>query len=299
MRLTDPSITLIACGKDGLSEWDRIVIESLAPYVDMHSIHSYTGSADYYSNVLAPAQADRALAITQALIDKARYEQKIAHPIYVAYDEWNVWYRARGPVHRRTGIEEQYDLSDALAVAAYLNVFIRRCETVKLANLAQLVNAIGAIFTRPDALFLQTIYHPVRLYAEHAQSVALDIHVDGPTYDALGDHETSPREHRVADLGPFQLLDATATCDESASTLVLGVVNRDRDNSISATIELQDGRRATGGVAYEVNGADPGVLNTFETPDAVSVRERHLGAADCVTYAFPAHSVTVLRLDIG
>ncbi len=299
MRLTDPTITLIACGKDGLSDWDRIVIDGLARYVDFHSIHIYTGSEHYYSNVFAPKQAERALRITQGLIDKARHDQKLTHPIYVAYDEWNVWYRARGPVHRRTGIEEQYDLSDALAVTSYLNVFIRQCRTVRLANFAQLVNAIGAIFTSNEAMFLQAVYHPLRLYAEHMQEVALDAFVECETYDLRSEDETSPREHRVADLGPFPLLDVAATCDEEKGTLVLGVVNRDRDRSITTTIELQDGRRAVRGVAYEVNGDDPYVPNTFERPDAVTVRERSLEAGACLTYEFPAHSVTVLRFEVA
>ncbi|MCC7367405.1 MAG: alpha-N-arabinofuranosidase [Chloroflexi bacterium] len=299
MRLTDPSIKLVACGKDGLSDWDREVVDGLARYVDYHSIHIYTGSADYYSNVFAPKQAERALTITQGMIDKARYDQKLTHPIHVAYDEWNVWYRARGPVHRKTGIEEQYDLADALAIASYLNVFIRQCKTVKLANFAQLVNAIGAMFTNQQAMFLQTVYHPLRLYGEHMRDLALDPFVDCPQYDLRPEAETSPREHRVADLGPFPLLDVAATLDEDGRTLVVGVVNRDRDHAISASIELQDGGKLAGGVAYEVNGDAPEVLNTFERPDAVTVRERSLDAAACQTYTFPAHSATVLKLTVA
>jgi alpha-N-arabinofuranosidase len=299
MRLTDPSIKLVGCGKDGWSDWDRIVIDGLAPYVDFHSIHLYTGSEHYYSNVFAPKQAERALTITQGLIDRARYDQKLQHPISVAYDEWNVWYRARGPVHRRTGIEEQYDLSDALAIASYLNVFIRQCRTVRLANFAQLVNAIGAIFTSKGAMFLQTVYHPLRLYAEQMREVALDPFVECDQYDLRPEDETSPREHRVADLGPFPLLDVAATCDENRGTLVLGVVNRHIHRPIATTIELQDGRAARRGVAYEVNGAGPRVLNTFEQPDAVTVRERSLEAGACRSYEVPAHSVTLLRLDVA
>jgi alpha-N-arabinofuranosidase len=299
MKLTDPSIKLVACGKDGWSDWDRIVVDGLARYVDFHSIHIYTGSEHYYSNVFAPRQAERGLKITQGLIDRARYDQKLEHPISVAYDEWNVWYRARGPVHRRTGIEEQYDLSDALAIASYLNVFIRQCRTVRIANFAQLVNAIGAMFTSKEGMFFQTVYHPLRLYSEHMQDVALDPFVDGELYDLRSEDETSPREHRVADLGPFPLLDVAATTDAGTVTLVLGVVNRDRDRPIAATIELQDGRSAVRGVAYEVNGDSPKVLNSFERPDAVAVRERRLEPGPCASYEFPAHSVTVLRFDVA
>ncbi len=118
-----------------MDDWDRVVIDGLAPHIDFHSIHLYTGSADYWSNVLAPHYAERALSVVGALIDRARYVQGIDREISVAYDEWNVWYRTDD-----RQLEERYNLADALAVATYLNVFVRQCWTVRMANLAQLVS---------------------------------------------------------------------------------------------------------------------------------------------------------------
>ena len=54
LKLLDPGIRLVSCGQTGLDDWDRVVIDGLARYVDLHSIHLYTGSSDYWSNVLAP-----------------------------------------------------------------------------------------------------------------------------------------------------------------------------------------------------------------------------------------------------
>ena len=204
MKLTDPSIQLVSCGCNGWSDWDRIVLEGLARYVDFHSIHIYTGSYDYFGNVFAPHLADFALASCQALIDRVRYEQGIDHPIYVAYDEWNVWFRERGYEASVAGLEERYTLADALAVATYLNIFIRRCRTVRLANLAQMVNVIAPIFTSPEGLFLQSIYHPLRLYAEWTLEVAIDTFVEAETYHLSPEQEArSPWQHRIARLGPF------------------------------------------------------------------------------------------------
>ncbi|MFN8526199.1 MAG: alpha-L-arabinofuranosidase C-terminal domain-containing protein [Chloroflexota bacterium] len=299
MKLTDPSIELVSCGLDGLSTWDQIVIDSLIDLIDHHSIHIYTGSADYYSNVFAPHTADRALRVCRAMIERARYEKKIARPVYIAYDEWNVWYRERSEAARRRGIEEIYDLSDALAVASYLNTFLRHCAAVKIANIAQLVNAIGTIFTRPDGMFLQTIYHPYLLYARHTQPVVLDPWVDGPTYALDPATETSPRPHRVADLGPFQLLDVTATRSEDGREYTVTVVNRDRDHAVPATLQIEGADRFATASVYEVNGDDPSTVNSFSQPTAVDVREKILTVGSLpLTYAFPAHSVTVLRLVI-
>jgi len=310
MKWTDPSIQLVGCGENGWSEWDRVVLEELAPFVDYHSLHIYTGSNDYYRNVFMPHQAERALKICQAMIDSVRYRKGIDHPIYVAYDEWNVWFRERGT---GSGLEERYTLADALAIATFLNIFIRHCQTVRIANLAQLVNVIAPIFTNREGLFLQSIYHPLRLYAEHVQEIVLDISVSSDTYDLREDKVASwphsvtdlelSRPYGVADLGPFKLLDVTATCDTNGHELMVAVVNRDPERDLATTIELVDAVATSGIVAYEVNGGDPSVVNSFEHPQSVDVRESRMDVdrerLDCFEYTFPAHSVTILRMQVG
>jgi alpha-N-arabinofuranosidase len=294
MKWTDPDIVLVGCGLSGLTDWDRVVIEGLAPFVDYHSIHIYTGSDDYWSNVLAPHQADRALRTTRAMIERTRYEQQIAHPIYVAYDEWNVWFRER---EQTSGLEERYNLSDALAVATYLNVFARHCETVRIANLAQMVNVIAPIFTNEEGLFLQTIYHPLKLCAEHMREVVLDAHVECETHDLTTEASSWP--HRVADMGPFDLLDVSATCDAAGRVLTLVVVNRDPERNIVTTVHLADSTFEGDATAYEVTGESPGSFNDFDR-QAVGVSERSVETGgDSFEHSFPACSITVLGAGVA
>jgi alpha-N-arabinofuranosidase len=304
LTMTDPSIELVGCGQWGWTDWDRTVIDGLAPYVRYHSIHLYTGSGDYWRNVLSAHQADRAIRICERLIERARYQQRIEHPIGIAFDEWNVWYRTRSPEQRHGGphgaLEEQYDLADALTVATYLNIFIRHCRSVEIANLAQMVNVIAPIFTSRQGLFLQTIYHPLRLYAEHVQPVALDPLVDSPedslsAADEQAAGETD-RTWQIADLGPFKLLDVSATIDPAGRELCLAVVNRDRAQALRTTIQLVGHRLAAGARLYVVDGADPSVTNSFEQPTAVEVHERRLEAGGTsVEATFAPHSITLLR----
>jgi alpha-L-arabinofuranosidase len=297
MKLTDPTIQLVSCGQNGWQDWDRIVLEGLAPYVEFHSIHLYTGNSDYFANVFAPHQAERALAISQSLIDQVRFNQQIQHPIAIAYDEWNVWYRARGPESR---LEEHYDLSDALAVATYLNIFVRRCQSVQIANLAQLVNVIAPIFTSPDGMFLQTIYHPLRLIAEHTREIALDAYVDCETHPLPAEAGGTGRSQRVADLGPFKLLDVAATRDAEGRNVTLVVVNRDPGRAIETVVQLIDASFGALAQVAEVNGADVGATNSFEHPDAVHVTDRPVPITNGqIEFAFPAHSVTVLRATLN
>jgi alpha-N-arabinofuranosidase len=302
MKRTDPTIQLVACGHNGWSDWDAVVLEGLAPIMDYYSIHLYTGAADHYATVFQSHQAERAIRICAALIERVRYAQRIAHPITIAFDEWNVWYRTRSHQDRVGGVEERYNLTDALAIATYLHGFIRHCRAVRIANFAQLVNAIAPIFTSRQGLFLQSIYHPLRLYAQHTREVALDVHVECETYDLppAQEEQSVGRVHHVADLGPFPLLDAVASCDAGGRQLTLAVVNRDRDRDHAAAIELTDAAAPGGVLVSEVNGPDVGATNSFEHPRRVDVQERRLDLAGRrFEYTFPAHSVTVLRMSLA
>ena len=58
IRRLDPRAKLVSCGMNGWNEWDRVVIDGIASLVDYHSLHIYTGSDDYWTNVLQPHQAD-------------------------------------------------------------------------------------------------------------------------------------------------------------------------------------------------------------------------------------------------
>jgi alpha-L-arabinofuranosidase len=53
LKRLDPGIRLVSCGQTGMDDWDRVVIDGLAPHIDFHSIHLYTGSW------LAPAANSR------------------------------------------------------------------------------------------------------------------------------------------------------------------------------------------------------------------------------------------------
>ena len=301
MKWTDPSIKLVSCGHNGLAEWDRIVLEKLARYVEYHSIHLYTGSSDPQENVAHPLVAEQYIAATQALIDEVRYRQRIAHPIKIAFDEWNVWYRARG---RETRLEERYDFSDALAVAVYLNVFQRNCRSVEIANLAQLVNVIAPIFTSPDGLFLQTIYHPLKLYVDHSGSVSIDAWVDCATY-ASG--KVWGRE--------IPVLDVSCTYDPDERRCTLAVVNRALEPETTeiaifggvldsapkgapgdAQRGVRVGETELEAEIYALQSSDPHACNDFDRPNALAPTTARAKVGTRFSYTFPPFSLTLIKV---
>jgi len=73
----------------------------------------------------------------------------------LSFDEWNVWYRTRDRATRtKPGwpeapaiLEELFTMEDALVFGAALLTLINRCNRVKAACVAQLVNVIGLTMT--------------------------------------------------------------------------------------------------------------------------------------------------------
>lgn len=235
LKFLDPDIQLVSCGKTGWNEWDRVVVEGMAGLVDYHSIHIYTGSDDYWTNVLQPHQAERAIASAAAHIRHTAYRHKIASPPKIAYDEWNVWYRKM-----TVDLEERYTFADALAVGTYLNIFVRNAGWVKMANLAQMVNAIAPVVTTPDTAAVQPIYYPVLLHAQAALDVALDTYVQGPHLDPVWPASPGRWPYRVADLGPFTAIDAAATATGRIDRVAVTIVNRSPDQPQATEIVLRD-----------------------------------------------------------
>src|SRR5579871_6446586 len=122
-----------------------------------------------------------------------------------------------------------------------MNTFVNNADTVKIANMAQIVNVIAPIFTNEKGMFLQTIYYPLQLFAANTKGQALEIFHDGPKYK-------SPRFDDV----PY--LDASASIDNG--TLVINVVNRHKDQAIETEIDAQDKQFAGPVAVSEVNGPD-------------------------------------------
>lgn len=286
MKWVDPNISLIACGAND-PDWDRTVLERLINYVDYISIHIYVGPRGedkYYSLVANSELIERRLRILEGVIEAAMAKARRSKPLYIAFDEWNVWYREHG-----NGLEEKYDLADALMVASFLNSFIRHADTVKIANLAQMVNVIGAIFTSPDDMYLQTIYHPVKVYRDLNSGYALEIYVECETFSA-------------GEYGAVPLLDVSGSYDPQEGKVVLNVVNRHKTEAVEAEIINQEGELTAPMTVYEINGISPESSNSFEQKEVVKAERRIVEPAFSngrFVYRFPAHSVTCIQFSLA
>jgi alpha-N-arabinofuranosidase len=205
----------------------------LLAWYDLHSVHIYTGSSDYWTNILSPHQAERAIAYTSTFLPQPAYTNHVSAVPCIAYDEWNVWYRTDDGA-----LEERCDFPDALAVATYLNIFVRSCAWVTMVNVAQMVNAIAPIITNPNGAGVRSIYYPFLLHSETALDEAVDLAVTAPSVAAPLRRESDRWSHE--NLGPFCVLDAAATCDRDRQHVSLTVVNRNPLESHAAEMVLRD-----------------------------------------------------------
>ena len=290
MKWQDPSIKLVACGS-GDPDWDGPVLEMLANHVDYISAHHYTVTGDlkdYYEIVGAAAQMEATIRASAATAERFSARARRATPVAVAFDEWNIidnWSSGekRDEVHK---FEANYNLRDALWVAAAFNAIHRNCRSVRLANLAQLVNVIAPIYATPTGLSLRTTYCPLELYANHAGPVALDVAVTSPKFP-------------TKNFGEQAYLDVMGTYEPSKRRVTLAVVNRRKEGDVIGSIALAGARAKPGGRAYVITGSSSEVENTFENPHAVSTQEGSFAATgDRWDFRFPRHSIVWLEFDL-
>ena len=287
IKLLDPDAKLVSCGLSGWDDKDREVIDGMAGLVDLHSLHIYTGSDDYWTNVLQVHQAERAIACSAALIRRAAYVQKLDRWPRIAYDEWNVWFRTRDGT-----LEERYSMADALAVATYLNIFVRNCSWVQMANLAQMVNAIAPVVTTPETAVVQPIYYPLLMHSQAALDLAVDVHVDGPTVAAPDPPPVGRWAHRLGDLGPFDIVDASATVDLADQKVAVTLVNRSESQE-KTEIQLRGHLFGTVVRVRTITSApEPGPLGL----DAVNMEDFTVTAlGNALVVDLPAKSFTLLE----
>jgi alpha-N-arabinofuranosidase len=293
MKWTDPNIKLIAAGSSHYAQgidwigWNRTVLNHLKTHVDYLSLHLYVGNRenDYYDFLASSVNLDERTKTSEGVIDGVLSDGPRNRKIYIAWDEWNVWYRARGNKERgRRILEERYNLEDALVVATFLNSFVNHAHIVKMANMAQLVNVIAPMFTNEKGMFLQTIYYPLQLFANNTKGVALQLLAKSPTYE----------NKRFGDV-PY--LDASASLDQN--TLVVNAVNRHREQPLETEFSLAD-RKFSGPVQVsEVNGPDIKAENDFGVTKVKASPKSASADGNVLRVTLPPHSYSMLKVKVS
>src|ERR1700733_1135039 len=277
MRAVDPSVRLIACGSSGTGlptylDWDRQVLEECYNYVDALSLHLYVGNTpeetggDSAKFLALNMNMDRQIAEAVAVCDYVRGHKHSPKKLWVSFDEWNVWYRARSGAALNGArqeaphlLEEIYNLEDALLVGGMVNTLLRNADRVKIGCLAQLVNVIAPIMTNANGFYRQPIYYPYDWALQMAEGAVLNLLVQTPTYT-------------VPNMDPVPYIDAAATASAQSGKSSLFVLNRDLVKARTVEIHWEDAAPGRLISAQVLTGNDLKASNGFDAPHRVEPR---------------------------
>jgi alpha-N-arabinofuranosidase len=308
MRYVDKSVELIACGSSGpfmptYLEWDREVLEQCYDYVDGLSLHRYFGNTqedtggDSSKFLAMNLTMDRQIAETLAVCDLVRGHKRSPKKLWLSFDEWNVWYRARSGAavdgNRQEAphlLEEIYNLEDALLVGGLVNTLLRNADRVKIACLAQLINVIAPIMTNQNGLFRQTIYYPYNWALQFARGRVLNVLVESPTYDISGPNPM------FAGMDHVPYIDAAATINDDGKTSLF-ILNRDLSKAHEVEVVWEDKPGTRVLVSQTLTGDDLKAVNSFDAPQRVQPQafNKPSTANERTKFEVPAKSYTVIQ----
>jgi hypothetical protein len=295
------TVTGIGMSSSDVSNGQTCILSTCTPLTKSESLGALSQRPEltihrHHANVVSPRAAERAIEITSSLIDLARCDfsyddwperfetaAKTVHKPTICFDEWNIWDDKRAPGDK--GAEELYDVSDMLAVAAWLNVFVRQAKRIGMATVAQSVNVISPLMTTPRGVVRQTTYWPLLLFSRFMRGKSLATHVcasvfNGPTFPGW-----------LESTSELPLLDVSAALSDDGY-VNLAVVNVAEEKPMSTTLSIPANVESVS--VFTVGGKVNGIRdNNTEGSEKVYIRESKWNRQG--PFTFEQHSFTLLR----
>jgi alpha-N-arabinofuranosidase len=288
MHKVDPELVLVgSCDlgtQDSLGDgknarhvsWSEGMLEKCADNMNFVSEHFYCGRVPWTNEGKIPIEQHVGL-IREQIRKKAESHRELQAKlgrkpdkfIPIAMDEWNYWHRDY--VYGELGC--QYNLADALGIAAGLHEYFRNSDIIKMAEYAQTVNVIGCIKTTKTAAFFDTTALPLLLYRREFGNQPLTV-------------AGNPDESK---------LDIAAAKTEDGSAITIGVVNP-QDKPVAIDAKVQGATLAPKGTVWRIAGDNPEAINTAEKQSVAISEPEEVSTAKSLTV--PAYSVSVFRLPI-
>jgi alpha-N-arabinofuranosidase len=314
IRVIDPGLQLVACGSSNPNMptylvWDREVLEECYDQVDAISLHNYYGN----TTELTGNRTERFLALNldmerqiREIAAVADYVQGLRHSpkrLWLSFDEWNVWYRARSGeftdgkrAFAPKLLEEVYNLEDALLVGGFINSLLRQSDRVRIACLAQILNVIAPLVTNETSVLRQSIYYPYAWAIKYGRGKVVDLAIESETYPikAAGLRADVARDDQV----PF--VDVAATIDPANHRACVLMLNRDLTAERELLLDWRDAAPTRVLACETLTGSDVKAFNTFEDPKRVVPHPLEPPAAGArMTFKLPARSYSVAQFAMG
>lgn len=196
MKAVDSDIELVLCGSTHrnmprFGEWELKALDQAYKYVDYLSIHQYygpgAGGEEYFAK---PCELDDYIKSVTAMCDSVKAIKRSNKKMMISFDEWGIFgegmeTKIDKPAKAPHLFECIYTFEDALVLGMMLMTLQNNCDRVKIACLAQLVNAIAPIMTEKGGkLWHQTIYYPFTLASLNGRGEAMHTVTKCDTYSS-------------------------------------------------------------------------------------------------------------------
>src|SRR3954453_616009 len=283
MRWVDPGIELSVCGSSGpnmppFGAWEDTVLAHTFDHVDYISLHTYINNyaQDTPAFLGAPDLMDRFIEEVVAIADAVAKRKHSERRLAVSVDEWNVWYRTRRTAAARTLpgwpvapplLEELYNVEDALVFGGMCISLLNHADRVKIACLAQLVNAIAPIMTQTQGpAWRQTIFYPFAHFSRFGRGRVLRAQVESPTYSATY-YDPRGAQDRYFPLPEISYLKFAAVHAQDDGTLTLFALNRSLGDELHLRVDTKGFAGLQTIEALTLHEADLSTANTAQAPD--------------------------------
>jgi len=247
IKRMDPEYQVIASGTSNCNlptfiDWDLRILDDSYEYIDGLAIHCYTDrrKTDTTKRYLAHTiQLDKYISAIEGACKAIKEKKGSDKDIWLSIDEWNV--QSYEMVHLQADrpkrgitpwmvhppiIEQDYTMEDALALGLQFIVYLRHCNSIKVACMSLLVNCLAPIMTVKGGPAWRTpIYYPFVHCSKYGRGQVLTTVLDCETYeDEL--HGTVP------------YVEAVMTQNEEKNELTLFAVNK-HDNPCELSCAVQ------------------------------------------------------------
>ena len=244
--------------------WTKVVMEQAGHCVDAVSLHYYTrprtadwndkGPAtgfplsEYYSTLANTLYMEELVENHSRIIRQYQGDRQVG----LCVDEWGTWFDVE-PGANPGFLYQQNTMRDALVAAINLNIFNNHCDTVVMANIAQLVNVLQAvILTEGKSMLLTPTYHVFEMYQGHQGAKQLESYIGAA----------------LAGEGGNQVPNLHLSASESQNGLLVTVANLSAQDSAELDCALT-GLGKVSQIQGRVLTGEPGAFNDFGSEEAV------------------------------
>ena len=204
--------------------------------------------------------------------------------IKLVVDEYGSWHRQGTELDLTHIFGQQITIRDAVLTALTLDCFNRHADKVSMANCAQLVNNLNALFLAHEQHFICTpIFHVFAMYAPHQGAQGVRVEFGAPSVHA--GNQT------------FWGLNGSASLQ--GKSLTLTVVNPSTNEPRETQIHIHSASVVSAS-ATVLACSDIHAHNTFEQPEAVTPKKELVSlTGPLARFNFPPASVTTLQFDLS